>query len=89
MEIVGGFKLAEGAYPNNNIPIGTEAYWDISGNYMFANFVEVFAGVSNVLDTAPPVLGFRAGGDSNTQAQLYDTVAWRFFVGTTIRLGAR
>ncbi len=89
VEVIGGFKLAEGAFPNNNIPIGTETYWDISGGYTFANFVEVFAGVSNVLDTQPPVLGFRAGGDSNTQAQLYDTVGRRYFVGTTIRLGHR
>ena len=30
-----------------------------------------------------------AGGDSNNQAQLYDTVGRRYFIGTTVRLGAR
>ena len=89
VELIGGFGLAEGAYPNNNVPIGSEAYWDISGSYTFMGYVEVFAGVSNVLDRQPPVLGFRAGGDSNTQAQLYDTVGRRYFIGTTVKLGAR
>ena len=32
---------------------------------------------------------FWAGGDSNTQAQLYDAVGRRFFIGTTVRLGVR
>lgn len=89
MEFIGGFDLAADAFPNNNVPVSSQFYWDISGSYDFNDYIEVFAGVQNVLDEPPPLIGFRAGGDSNTQAQLYDTVGRRYFIGTTVRFAGR
>ena len=31
----------------------------------------------------------QSGGDSNTQAQLYDTVGRRYYIGTTVGFGGR
>ena len=89
IEIIGDFDLAADAFPNNNVPVDTQFYWDIAGGYRFNDTIEVFAGVGNVLDEQPPLIGFRAGGDSNTQAQLYDTVGRRYFIGTTVSFGSR
>ena len=89
IEIIGDFDLAADAFPNNNVPVDAQYYWDLSGTYQVNERIELFAGISNVLDEAPPLIGFRAGGDSNTQAQLYDTVGRRYFIGTRVSLGAR
>ena len=89
VELIGDFDLAADAFPNNNIPVDAQYYWDVAGGYRFNDTIEVFAGVSNVLDEQPPLIGFRAGGDSNTQAQLYDTVGRRYFIGTTVSFGNR
>ncbi len=89
VELIGDFDLAADAFPNNNIPVNEQYYWDIAGSYRFNETIELFAGVSNVLDEDPPLIGFRAGGDSNTQAQLYDTVGRRYFIGTTVSFGSR
>lgn len=89
IEMIGDFELAADAFPNNNVPVSNQFYWDLSGSYDINDYFQVFAGVNNVLDEQPPLIGFRAGGDSNTQAQLYDTVGRRYFVGTTVRFGGR
>lgn len=89
LEFIGDFELASDAFPNNNVPVDTQVYWDISGSYDFNDYFEIFLGVNNILDEAPPLIGFRAGGDSNTQAQLYDTVGRRYFIGTTVRFSGR
>ena len=64
-------------------------YWDLAGSYQISDSFELFAGISNVTDEQPPLIGFRAGGDSNTQAQLYDTVGRRYFIGARMSLGGR
>ena len=87
VQIIGDFDLSEDAFPNNNVPVSSQVYWDLAGNYTFNDTIQIFAGVNNVLDEQPPLIGFRAGGDSNTQAQLYDTVGRRYFIGTTVSFG--
>jgi outer membrane receptor protein involved in Fe transport len=89
IELIGDFDLSEDAFPNNNVPVSSQYYWDIAGGYRFNETIELFAGVNNILDEQPPLIGFRAGGDSNTQAQLYDTVGRRYFIGTTVSFGQR
>ncbi|MBT8099675.1 MAG: TonB-dependent receptor [Gammaproteobacteria bacterium] len=88
-EIIGDFDLAADAFPNNNVPVDAQYYWDLNGTYQINDRVQLFAGVSNVLDEQPPLIGFRAGGDSNTQAQLYDTIGRRYFLGARVSLGSR
>ena len=89
IEMIGEFSLAPDAFPNNNVPVDAQFYWDLAGTYQITDRIQVFGGISNVLDEQPPLIGFRAGGDSNTQAQLYDTVGRRYFIGTRISLGSR
>ena len=89
IQYIGDFDLADDAFPNNSIPVDAQWYWDIAGTYRFNDYIEIFAGVKNITDEQPPLIGFRAGGDSNTQAQLYDTVGRRYFVGTTVGFGRR
>jgi len=84
---IGKMTAAADAYANTALPVDAQYYWDVSSNYAFNERVELFAGVNNVLNTAPPVIGYRAGGDSNTQVQLYDTVGRRYFVGATYHFG--
>jgi len=47
----------------------------------------VYAGVHNVFDRSPPVLGFRAGCDANTSVQLFDLIGRRFFIGFKVGFG--
>jgi outer membrane receptor protein involved in Fe transport len=87
IHMIGKMTAAADAYANNALPIAAQYYWDVSGNYAFNEKIDFFGGVNNVLNEGPPVIGFRAGGDSNTQAQLYDTVGRRYFVGATYHFG--
>ena len=87
VQLIGEFGLAPDAHTNTQFPIDEVFYWDLGANWYINNRFEVFAGIDNVLDEQPPLIGFRAGGDSNTQAQLYDTVGRRFFIGTTVSFG--
>ena len=88
-EVIGDFDLGPDAFPNSNVPVDTQVYWDLAGTYQVNERIQVFAGISNLLDEQPPLIGFRAGGDSNTQAQLYDTVGRRYFLGARVSLGSR
>ena len=89
IEYIGDFDAASDAYANNNLPVDAQMYWDVAGRFGLNEMFEVFAGVSNVLDEPAPLLGYRAGGDSNTQAQLYDTVGRRYFMGATVSFGGK
>lgn len=84
---IGKMIAADDAYANNALPVDAQFYWDLSGNYALNEKIDLFGGVNNVLNDAPPVIGYRAGGDSNTQVQLYDTVGRRYFVGATYHFG--
>ena len=59
-------------------------YVDLGGGWKFSDDVEIFAGVDNVFDKQPPLLGAALGGDSNTDTSLYDVLGRRYFA--TIRV---
>jgi len=59
-------------------------YWDLNAIYIWDDQIEFFAGIQNLADEQPPVIGFRAGGDSNTNIPLFDPLGRRFFGGITI-----
>lgn len=84
LRYIGDLELSELAFPNENGTVGAEIYWDLTVNYQLMDNVGLFAGVNNLLDNDPPVLGFRAGGDANTNVQLYDPIGRRFFFGATL-----
>lgn len=81
---IGDLELADDAFPNENGDLSAEHYFDLNGSYTFSDRFQVFAGITNVGDNQPPVIGFRAGGDSNTNIPLYDPLGRRFFGGVTV-----
>lgn len=85
MRMIGDLELAGDAFPNENGTVDAWYYWDLNGVYTIDDRIELFAGITNVADEQPPVLGFRAGGDSNTNIPLFDPLGRRYFGGVTVR----
>ena len=83
--VVGGLDLLPGAPPSQSGSLGAESYWDISTRWEFLKNFTLFGGVNNLLDNQPPVMGFAAGGDSNTNPQLYDVIGRQYFVGVGVK----
>ncbi len=65
-----------------NPVIPTQNYVDLSGTYDFGKKYEVTAGVRNLLDSDPPIIGTPAPSD-NTFAATYDVEGRVFFMGVT------
>jgi len=85
VQYIGDFELSPLAFQLEDDRLEPEVYVDLIGAYRVRENVEIFAGINNLLDNDPPVIGFRAGGDSNTNPQLYDVVGRRFFVGGALK----
>ena len=83
--IIGDLELAADAFPNENGTIDAWHYFDLNGVYELSERVELFAGITNLADEQPPIIGFRAGGDSNTNIPLFDPLGRRYFGGLTVR----
>jgi outer membrane receptor protein involved in Fe transport len=82
---IGSLDLLPGAPPSQSGTLGAETYWDISVRGKVYKGLELFAGINNLLDNQPPVMGFAAGGDSNTNPQLYDVIGRQFFLGAAVK----
>lgn len=65
--------------------LGDHNYLELSGRFEFGEHGEVFAGVSNVLEEEPPLMGLGAT-QSNTAPQLFDVYGRRFFLGLRYRM---
>jgi outer membrane receptor protein involved in Fe transport len=78
-------KLSPLSPPTESNTVPAETYWDLSVRARVLEKVELFGGVNNVLDNQPPILGFAAGGDANTNPQLYDVIGRQFFVGLNVK----
>jgi outer membrane receptor protein involved in Fe transport len=44
-----------------------------------------FAGVNNLFDKMPPILGTTFVGDANVDVSLYDTLGRRYFAGLRVK----
>ena len=84
LNYIGDLELHPNAFPNENGTLDPMVYFDLNGSYSFSDRVEVFAGVNNLFDKQPPVLGFRAGGDASTNVTLFDPIGRRYFLGARI-----
>ena len=64
---------------------GTKSYWyhDVSASYEVNDNVEIFGGVRNLADKAPPV--FDNANDGNTDPNNFDVVGRYFFVGARLK----
>ena len=85
VKYIGDFDLSPLGFPNENGTIEAETYVDIFGSVDVLEEVELFAGVSNLFDNQPPIIGFRSGGDANTNVQLYDVLGRQYFIGAKLR----
>ena len=81
LRMIGSLDLLPGAPPSESGTLGKETYWDISARVEITKNIAIFGGINNVLDNQPPVMGFAAGGDSNTNPQLYDVIGRQYFIG--------
>jgi len=57
---------------------GTNATYDVNRH------LQIFAGVDNLFDRAPPILGTALAGESNTDVSLYDVLGRRYFAGLKV-----
>lgn len=89
LRYIGELELAEDAFANENGTLDPEYYVDLTAGYDVSDSIQVYAGINNVFDRSPPVLGFRAGGDANTNVQLFDPIGRRFFIGFNVGFGPR
>lgn len=71
-------------YPDTVAAVdGAPAEWyvDATTTFNVTEEFEFFAGIDNLFDNQPPILGTAIAGDANTDPSLYDVVGRRFFLG--------
>ncbi|MEM7701240.1 MAG: TonB-dependent receptor [Pseudomonadota bacterium] len=67
--------------------VGDRHYLDLGVRVNATQFIELRAGIDNLLKTSPPLLG-RQARQSNTDPSRYDIFGRRFFVSLRARLGS-
>lgn len=65
--------------------VSEQAYIDVALNYQIHENVEFFGIIQNLTDNTPPVLGFSAGGDLNTDVATFDTKGLTLNGGVRLR----
>ncbi len=61
-------------------------YFDLNADYAVNDQLTIFAGIDNLTDEEPPVLGFSLAGDANVDISLYDVLGQRYFAGIRFQL---
>jgi len=61
-------------------------YLDLNADYAVNDQLTVYAGIDNLTDEEPPVLGFSLAGDANVDISLYDVLGRRYFAGMRFQL---
>ncbi|WP_233281388.1 TonB-dependent receptor domain-containing protein [Sphingomonas changnyeongensis] len=85
LRYIDDLELSPLSPPTQSGTLGAETYWDLSVRAKVYKNIELFGGINNVLDNQPPVMGFAAGGDSNTNPQLYDVIGRQYFIGASLK----
>ncbi|MEM6913439.1 MAG: hypothetical protein AAF511_05630, partial [Pseudomonadota bacterium] len=67
-----------------------QGYVDITASYDVNENLNLYAGVENLADTSPPLMGSgftgrNGGSDAGTDPSLYDVLGRRFFVGAVVQ----
>jgi iron complex outermembrane recepter protein len=71
------------------VKVSDKHYFDLSAVWNATERLELRAGIENLLDAAPPVIGAdraQISSDSNTIPGLYDALGRRYFVGVRVKL---
>lgn len=84
---IGDLKLLPGAPKNQNNTLSARYYMDLNGAYEISDNVRVSAGINNVFDKQPPVLGYPDGGDAGTNVQLFDPIGRQYYLGLSVGMG--
>lgn len=85
VEYIDDFELSPLSRPNEAGTVEPEIYVDLYASFQPVDQFEFFFGVNNLFDNQPPILGFQAGGDVNTNVQLFDVLGRQYFFGAQIR----
>ncbi|MGN6123438.1 MAG: hypothetical protein ACTHOJ_10845, partial [Sphingomonas oligoaromativorans] len=67
-----------------NPTIPTQNYFDLSSALEIKHGIEFTAGVTNIADKNPPIVGTPAPSD-NTFAATYDIAGRTFFIGLSVK----
>lgn len=89
LSYIGDLKLAEDALPNENGDQGAIYYVNLTAGYDLNSNIQFYGGINNAFDKSPPIFGYRDGGNTNTNVQLYDPIGRTFFVGLSVGFGGR
>lgn len=60
-------------------------YVDTNATFDFNDSIQLFAGIDNVLDKQPPILGTALAGDANTDVGVYDVLGRRYNFGVRVK----
>jgi outer membrane receptor protein involved in Fe transport len=64
---------------------GAQTYVDLNGGVKIGKSLQILAGVDNLLDKQPPLLGAALAGDANTDTSLYDIIGRRYFLSLRVQ----
>lgn len=84
---IGDLTLLPNAPPNQNGTLSARYYTDLNGSYKVTDDIKITAGILNLFDKQPPLLGYPDGGDALTNVQLFDPIGRQFFVGFQVGVG--
>lgn len=84
--MIGGLDAYKTVRPNTIIKSAPAVwYFDLTTNVELSKNFTFFAGVNNLFDKMPPILGTTFVGDANVDVSLYDTLGRRYFAGLRVR----
>ncbi|WDT87228.1 TonB-dependent receptor domain-containing protein [Alteromonas sp. 009811495] len=64
--------------------LSSYSFFDLTGSYQINDYLAVSAGVNNVLDKEPPMVGGSLSTNANTVAGFYDTLGRYLFTNVTL-----
>ena len=83
--MIGGLKVFPTVTTTNIKTAPATWYFDLTSTFEINDNFTFFAGVDNLLDKMPPILGTTFVGDANVDVSLYDTLGRRYFAGVRMK----
>jgi outer membrane receptor protein involved in Fe transport len=84
--MIGGLDAYKTVRPNTIVKSAPSVwYFDLTATVDLSKNFTFFAGVNNLFDKMPPILGTTFVGDANVDVSLYDTLGRRYFAGLRVK----
>ncbi|KGB55344.1 TonB-dependent receptor precursor [Sphingopyxis sp. LC81] len=83
--MIGGLKVFPTVTTTNIKTAPATWYFDLTSTFEINDNFTFFAGVDNLFDKMPPILGTTFVGDANVDVSLYDTLGRRYFAGVRMK----